>query len=118
MRARAEKASDGPWETNLESLSADEPYVFKPMWGAIALVPEESPQRSNAANNLRFIAQAREDIPALLASHDELTAEVERLRTALGRIANPDQRIAKNERWIQGAQEIARDAPKERKSAV
>lgn len=87
IRARAEAATPGPWEWNTER--------FKGGWSGITgkdnaeiLFPnhcndgddgyawfEDFPNDADAA----FIAHAREDIPALLAEVDRLTAENERI---------------------------------------
>ncbi len=60
-------------------------YVHVPFWGAVAICPRESPQFSAHEGNMAFIANARQDIPWLIAE----------LRSALARIKELEERLGK-----------------------
>ena len=76
IRARAEAATDGPWQQSMDITGRLmvvvnlTPHQFREI--IIAVSSDNSPRDED----LDFIAHAREDVPALLA-------EVERLREAL-----------------------------------
>jgi len=65
IKARCEAATPGPWTVSLGDLHC--------------IIPEDS----NGINDWHFCANAREDVPALVAEVERLQAEVERLRAEL-----------------------------------
>ena len=101
IRARCEAATPGPWKLEMEERyetgEKDAPYVYSAD-GSTCICSGQTyyPQQVTAAN-AAFIAAARSDIPALLASHAALEqrvalaegltrADTERLRQAEERV--------------------------------
>lgn len=104
IRARAEKATKGPWEAmntddpmcmNLDFIVAGEmedggfiqDYDPKDIIAITLLQYPRYASHPDFRENQRFIAHAREDVPALLADNDALREEVERLKSGLRQIA-------------------------------
>lgn len=85
VNALLEGVTPGPWDAAMERGCHGIIAQYLPQGGAnfVALVgndtatPEKEPSRFA---NARFIAAARDLVPALLAERDALRAEVERLR--------------------------------------
>ena len=80
IRARCEAATPGPWKLEMEERyetgEKDAPYVYSAD-GSTCICSGQTyyPQQVTAAN-AAFIAAARSDIPALLASHAALEQRV------------------------------------------
>lgn len=71
IKVRIEKATTGPWDTGKQYEQMDPGhYVYSKANGLIVVAEEEGTIRENDAN---FIANARQDIP-------DLIAEIERVR--------------------------------------
>lgn len=93
MRARAEAATPGPWQTDDAQQHAWGVYDDNGDGVAVARdIQYDKASGSRYGVDLReadaiFIANAREDIPALLALVSRLEGDVERMREALGKAA-------------------------------
>jgi hypothetical protein len=97
IRARAEKATKGPWETEWEQIQYERwnrrygefhAYAMTPMVVAKSVDDKEAVAKAieQVEADADFIANARTDIPALLADGLHWRAECERLRAALSGI--------------------------------
>lgn len=88
VRERAAKAMPGPWRAYIAA-NTDQWMIdnWGPRWGnylGSIVTSSLGPDRNEYARpNAEFIAEARADVPWLLAEHDRLVREVERLRSAL-----------------------------------
>ena len=96
IKARAEKATEGPWTHCCSgdfNVGCKGQYIWRDSEGANLITAyasdEEPPRRFTERDNrdLAFIAHAREDIPTLLAHVADLQAEVERLQARLAATA-------------------------------
>lgn len=90
IRARAEAATDGPWESD----SAD-PSIWSPDVIVIGNYTRADDYNSAAWEDAteadrEFIAHARSDIPWLLAEVERLTAENQEQRARLSAYRSPD----------------------------
>lgn len=84
IRARAEAATEGPWE----ACEGGEPSIWSPSRIVIGNYTQRDEWESAAwedgsPEDRAFIAAARTDVPDLLDHIETLTSEVERLRGAL-----------------------------------
>lgn len=77
MKERAEKATAGPWVTYYESLvkSKEGDKVVADTWRVV-----------NGANDARFIAHAREDVPRLVAEVERLQSDNEQYYAKIKRL--------------------------------
>lgn len=91
IRERAEKATEGPWRS-VALVSGSTSYVILTDGDAITanIVADEIKGVCSA----RFIANAREDIPALLAEVERLQKQNEEYERALSQIAHGDTHVA------------------------
>jgi hypothetical protein len=71
IRAREQKATEGPWEASLKDLENDDHVAIYSTHAEVALVMQGS-SSEQGRNNSAFIANARTDIPALLDDNDRL----------------------------------------------
>lgn len=78
IKARAEKATPGPWEVDYnEPFSSDIVGIFQEEQERYIVKLEEQDETDypTTRDDADFIAHAREDIPALIAEVERLTAE-------------------------------------------
>ena len=75
IRARVEAATPGPWEAGTAFCCPDMGWIDGPK--RMVCPVHESAKRTHTldANDAEFIASAREDVPALLAEVERLTAD-------------------------------------------
>lgn len=89
IRIRADKASKGPWEWDEDYLTFRKHGMLEPViWAGRHgnIIMEEA--------DADFIANAREDIPALLAEVERLRKINEEYERALSQIAHGDTHVA------------------------
>ena len=75
IRARVEAATPGPWEAGTAFCCPDMGWIDGPK--RMVCPVHESAKRTHTldANDAEFVASAREDVPALLAEVERLTAD-------------------------------------------
>lgn len=103
IKERTEKATQGPWIVAPEECGSEGQGVYESEgFGCICEVGDPYPRGNNRPQeNMDFIANAREDVPTLVA-------EVERLRKALEKVMEVEAPIM--EGWETPAYKIAREA--------
>lgn len=87
IKARADAATPGPWSPIIGMTAGDpreHPVICKvavefQVWSR----PDATRPMDAQHKNTRFIANARTDVPALIAEIEQLRAEVDTLRNAL-----------------------------------
>lgn len=77
IRARAEKATEGPWKVWAMSVLAD-PVGNSNLYDGLLIADTTDPHRGLRTFNADFIAHARTDVPALVAEVERLQREVAR----------------------------------------
>lgn len=82
IRERADAATPGPWATALEVDHDGQYWVVTPPDGSVLFSVCKVGHKGElkTEEDAEFIAHARQDIPALLAHIDALTAELATLR--------------------------------------
>lgn len=89
IRERAEAATPGPWRASFRASFDDYWIVEPPAWCTelLSVCVVGAPQSPNVLVDSVFIANAREDIPALLDHIRDLEAEIDDLHDQINRMA-------------------------------
>lgn len=92
IEQRANAATPAPWwmaRADYDPVAHHQPYLIRYRYDDVPTWIAESSKRKGAKADFAFIANAREDIPWLLARVRELEAERERLMEAIANAAVP-----------------------------
>lgn len=100
IRERAAAASPGPWEAGVEVGVLGASLVIRDARRSAVRLRDGVTTTPDAA----FVAHSREDIPALLAEVDRLTARAERAEAALASIA---ALVDERGRWLESDDVLA-----------
>lgn len=91
IRARAEAATEGPWEADdNQPFSFELQGIFAPTRKRYVLKVDFDEQPENMSD-AEFIAASRTDVPDLLAYIEQLEARIDTVRTLAERWAGDDQ---------------------------
>ena len=107
IKERCEKATPGPWKAEKSAEytayldDADTSWIATPIYdklaNEVACVPDDQVSGDEFEANLALLANARTDIPALIAEVERLRAENEQYATYTISESQPASRNAGNE---------------------
>jgi hypothetical protein len=107
IKARAERATKGPWDKRVAGIEGDNYIAATGPWYRISYL---SIKKDNCLNDADFIAHSRTDIPDLLKFIEEAREIVEELRGLIpmeyyDRYSQTVGLVDKSEDWLRRARE-------------